>query len=472
MLATLAEAVRSRKTPAVELARESIRRIEATRDLNAVVALRADQALAEARALDAAVGRGDAVGPLAGIPALIKDTEDVAGMRTTYGSLLHANDPPATRDGLEARRLRAAGAIVVGKTNTPEFAFEGFTDNRVFGVTRNPWAPEWSPGGSSGGSGAALAAGLAPIATATDGGGSIRIPAALCGLAGLKPTAGVIGREPIPDWIDLSTFGPLATSVADLRLLLDVTAGPVAGDPTAQVGWSLGPSVTPNRIFATPTFHRDVALASNVSVLFEAAKATVASAFGREVKVLEAKDVLPSGYWTDDWFTNVGAEHLQVFGGRERLAREGARLHPGFRQSMEDAAKITLADYLTARRRRFTYVRELDELLGDDAVILSSAFTVEGWLADGHLPGAAEIGLPSSVFNQELANLTGHPSLSLPAGRFESGLPFGIQVIGPRYREDLLFGFAERWEAVRPWPETADGYEPFGVVVAAQGAGA
>jgi Asp-tRNA(Asn)/Glu-tRNA(Gln) amidotransferase A subunit family amidase len=122
---------------------------------------------------------------------------------------------------------------VVGKTNTPELAFEGYTDNRIFGATRNPWALDFSPGGSSGGSAAALAAGLAPIATATDGGGSIRIPAALCGLAGIKPTNGVIGRRPIPDWIDLSTDGPLAVTVADLALLLQLEAGPVDGDPIA-----------------------------------------------------------------------------------------------------------------------------------------------------------------------------------------------------------------------------------------------
>src|SRR5262249_35981839 len=130
-------------------------------------------------------------------------------------------------------RLRAAGAIIVGKTNLPEFATEGYSANLIFGATRNPWGLEWSPGGSSGGSGAALAAGLAPIATATDGGGSVRIPAALCGLAGMKPTNGLIARQPIPDWIDYSTDGILATTVADLRLLLAVQSGPAPGDPTA-----------------------------------------------------------------------------------------------------------------------------------------------------------------------------------------------------------------------------------------------
>ena len=153
------------------------------------------------------------------------------------------------------RRLRAAGAIVVGKTNQPEFAFAGFTTNALYGTTTNPWGTDWSPGGSSGGSGAALAAGMAAIATATDGGGSIRIPAAFCGLAGLKPTNGVIGREPIPDWIDLSTFGPFATSIADVRLLLSMEAGPVPGDPSAlPVPAPDAELVCPRRVLAVPRF--------------------------------------------------------------------------------------------------------------------------------------------------------------------------------------------------------------------------
>src|SRR5262249_2267267 len=189
-----------------------------------------------------------------GIPFLVKDTEDTVGMPTRHGSLLFADAQPATSDDLIPRRLKAAGAIVVGKTNTPEFAFEGYTDNRLFGPTRNPWGTDWSPGGSSGGSAAALAAGMSPIATATDGGGSIRIPAAFCGLAGIKPSNGVIGRDPIPAWIDLSTPGPLASSVPDLRLLLSLEAGPVAGDPTALPTPPSHPGRRPARVLALDPF--------------------------------------------------------------------------------------------------------------------------------------------------------------------------------------------------------------------------
>ena len=195
MLAELASGVRERRVSGADLVTMSLERIEKLDpSLNSVVAVRADLALADARALDERVAAGDEAGPLAGLPMLVKDNQDVTGMRTTYGSRTHADAPPAEADSLVVARLRAAGAIVVGKSNVPEFTFEGYTANPLFGATRNPWAPEWSPGGSSGGSGAALAAGMCAIATATDGGGSVRIPAGFCGLAGLKPTGGGIGR--------------------------------------------------------------------------------------------------------------------------------------------------------------------------------------------------------------------------------------------------------------------------------------
>ena len=179
-LAELAAAVREGRTTSSALVAESLRRIEAgDGPVNAVVLRRDEDALADAAALDARVAAGNDPGPLAGLPLLVKDTEDCAGLPTTLGSLLRKDAAPAERDCDAVARLRAAGAVVVGKTNTPEFAFEGFTSNRLFGDTHNPWALDWSPGGSSGGSGAALAMGLAPLATGTDGGGSIRNPRGL-----------------------------------------------------------------------------------------------------------------------------------------------------------------------------------------------------------------------------------------------------------------------------------------------------
>jgi Asp-tRNA(Asn)/Glu-tRNA(Gln) amidotransferase A subunit family amidase len=217
MLAELAQSVRAGRVSAVELIEESLRRIEAAADLNAVVRVEADQALAAAEA-------HDRQGALAGIPLLVKDLSRAAGSVTTNGSRLYAGAEPDEVDDITVARLRAAGAIVVGRTNSPEFGHTLFTHNELHGTTVNPWNHEFSPGGSSGGSAAALIAGLAPMATTSDGGGSVRIPAAACGLLGMKPTMGVVGRNHLPRWIEFSTQGATGRSVADVVASLGIAA--------------------------------------------------------------------------------------------------------------------------------------------------------------------------------------------------------------------------------------------------------
>jgi Asp-tRNA(Asn)/Glu-tRNA(Gln) amidotransferase A subunit family amidase len=462
ILSELADAVRTRRVSSHQLVERSLERIaRLDGQLNAVVALRADLALGEARALDARVAAGGDPGPLAGVPVLVKDLEDVAGLRTTQGSALFADDPPATRDGLTPARLRAAGAIVVGKTNLPEFATEGYSANLIFGATRNPWGLQWSPGGSSGGSGAALAAGLAPIATATDGGGSVRIPAALCGLAGLKPTNGVIARRPIPDWIDYSTDGPLATTVADLRLLLAVQSGPAPGDPTALPFPPPPGAARPARLYAAPRFAPWGPLPGVVQSAFDEAVAAFADLVALPAESLDPERIFATGNPDTDWFIVAAAEHVSSLG-RGVVEQNLDRLHPGARWFLEEGLRVTLDGYLAARRRRFGYVRELDELLGEDGVVLSPTIASQGWLAEGRLSTDDQVGaLPGEVYNTSVQNTTGHPALSLPAGRLPNGLPFGLQVTGPRFRDHLLLDLASSWEEARPWPRSAGGYEPF-----------
>ena len=431
--------------------------------INAVVALRSEAAQREAAAIDAAVARGEPMGRLAGVPVLVKDLEDVAGMPTTQGSRLFADAPSAVDDSLVPARLRAAGAIIVGKSNLPEFATEGFTDNLLFGSTRNPWAPARSPGGSSGGSAAALAAGLVPIATATDGGGSIRIPAAFCGLVGLKPTHGVIGRYPPHDWIDFSTFGPLATSVADLRLLFDVERGPTAGDPTARPrGWTTDKTPPPTRLYAAQRTSDLGPLPPGVARSFEEAVRAFAGVLSLPVTWLEPRDFFTSGDPDLDWFTLATAEHVAALG-RERLVDDLDQLHPATRAFLEVGLAIGIDEYLAARRRRFGYVRRLDELLGRSDLLLTPTVASEGWDADGRLTAADEPGmLPPEVYSTAVQSMTGHPAISLPAGRSTNGVPFGLQVTAPRHADDLLLDLAQAWESAHPWPEVAPGYEPFG----------
>ncbi len=456
-LAELAAAVRGRRVSAEELVRTSLERIERLDPgIGAVVRVR-EEALEEARALDAALARGEDPGdrPLLGLPLLVKDNEDVAGLPTTFGSLLRRDAPPAEADCEEVARLRAAGAIVVGKTNTPEFAFEGFTANRLFGATRNPWAPAFSPGGSSGGSGAALAAGLAPLETGTDGGGSVRIPASFCGLVGLKPTNGLIGQWPPPSWIELSTKGPLATSIADARLLLDVLRGPIAGAPTAVPAWEPRPDARPSRILATPRLvAHDRPLPPSLLERFEEALRGLEAATGLAVEPVDPP--FPPKL-DDEWFVMAAVDELTWIG-RETVLARLEDLTPYFRSAMEMAAGFTVEEYQRARRARFTYCRVLDQLLGEDGVLVCPTMCVEGFPAEGPDPGPLTEG---ADYNTQPTNSTGHPSLSVPAGVAPNGVPVGLQITGPRFRDDLVLAVGEALERARPWPISAPGYEPF-----------
>jgi Asp-tRNA(Asn)/Glu-tRNA(Gln) amidotransferase A subunit family amidase len=456
----LAQQLRDGEVSARELVERSLQLVEAGNGrIGAVVALRAEQALAEAAESDRARAAGRPVGPLAGLPVLVKDLEDVAGMTTTRGSLLHAADPPAADDGLVPGRLRAAGAIVIGKTNLPEAAFEAYSANRLFGETRNPWDPRWSPGGSSGGSAAALSAGMVPIATATDGGGSARIPAAFCGLAGLKPSNGIVARSPVPSWIDLSTDGPMGHSVADVALLLDVVKGPVAGDPSALPSWTPGPPPARLRLLAAPRTVDWGPLDPDLQRAFDEALTVLERDLGLPVELVEPAAVTPAGNADEDWFTICTTEQAHEVG-RDRLERQADLFDPVFLMHMRHGLAVSMEEYLAVRRRRFAHTRALDRLLGDDAVLVTPTLAMTAQHADGRMVGAAEPGTPADALNTCLQNITGAPALSLPAGRLPNGLPFGLQLTGPRYRDDLLLVLGARWEEARPWPWYAPGFEP------------
>ncbi|MEP6758409.1 MAG: amidase [Actinomycetota bacterium] len=458
-LRELVAKVASREIGAHELVSRSFQRIEQLDpELGAVVALRPEQALAEARALDDALAAGHEAGPLAGLPLLVKDMTDVAGMRTTFGSRTFVAAPAAVTDALVVARLRAAGAIVVGKTNLPEFAAEGFTSNPVFGTTRNPWNRERTCGGSSGGSAVALAAGMAAIATATDGGGSIRIPAAYCGLVGLKPTNGLIGRDPIPDWIDLSTDGPLSPHAGDLEVLLDVLRGPTAGDPTAQQTRPSDRERRIGRVFSIERFTDFGPLPAESAEPFSAASARFAGVFDRAIEPVTPAQLFAERRIDDDWFTLCGVEHAYRFG-RVWFDEHVDSLTPAIRNFFGAAFACSMQEYLAARLRRFEYVRALDDLLGDDGVLVSPVMALDACPAEG-----PDEGTGADPYVCAAQNITGHPALSLPSGFYPSGVPFGLQVTGPRFRDDLLLDIARRWEQGAPWPLTAPGYELFDVL--------
>ena len=452
--AELVKAVRANEVHPRELVAEALRRIEADDGaLNAVVALRPDEALADAE-------RVDPSGPLAGLPVLVKDLVDVAGMRTTMGSEWLADAPPATADGLVVARLRAAGAIVVGKSNTPAFAHTGFTTNRLFGSTTNPWNRERSPAGSSGGSAAALAAGMVPLATTSDGGGSVRLPASACGLVGYKPTTGAIGRDVKPAWPSLSTVGATATSVADALLEARAILGGTPGDPMSIPASAVNIEPRrPARVIATPTFRADVD--ADVRRAFDAACASFEAA---GVTVELRSGLVPTDA-TLAWFTIACADlahALEPHRDRWEEAEDSLALMLGF------GTAVTTADYLAADDTRWLLSAAIDAVVCDpdsgDTILMSPVANVGSWGPEGPLPTRAGSTDDLSIAtNTTDLNMTGHPAVSVPAGFDDHGVPVGVQLVSARHDDGLALGAAALLEEVAPWPLHPPGYTPFGL---------
>ena len=457
-ISTIAAAVRDKKVSASEVAEEAIRRVSV---INPNLNFLSDEYFED--------GRRDArevhSGPLAGVPLLVKDLEDRQGWPTRKGSLLYKDAKPAASNSPSVQRLLNAGCVAIGKSTLPEFAIEGFTANRQSGVTRNPWNLDYSPGGSSGGSAAAVSAGAVGIGTATDGGGSVRIPASLCGLVGLKPTNGAIGRWPAPDWIDCSTDGVFTTTVTDLELVLNVQAGPVAGDPNALSPAALEAALTvrkPKSIkFIAATRNSDLGpLPSDVEREFRQAVDRVESLFSATATWKNPGTFTPSGDPDLDWFTICSTEHMFRVG-RDTLTKNWDQLHVASQSFMEQGMQTSVDEYMAARIRRFEYIRNYDELLGSDTFLLTPAVAAAGWLADGRVTQDASEGqLPPEVYSTAVQNVLGLPAISLPAGILDCGVPFGIQITGPRWSDGQLLALAREWEAQFPWVLTAPGYEP------------
>jgi Asp-tRNA(Asn)/Glu-tRNA(Gln) amidotransferase A subunit family amidase len=477
MLRELAGAVREGRVSARELAERALARIAAIDPkVNAVTAVRpVDEVFTEADRIDGQVRRGEEPGPLAGVPFLVKDIHDLAGMPTRLGCLLLADAPPATEDSLSVARLRAAGAVPVAKSAVPEYCFEGYTASELTGETLNPWGLAWSPGGSSGGSAAAMAAGMIPFGTSTDGGGSARIPASFCGLFGMKPTNGLVPRDRVPEWIDFSTDGAMGLTMDDVRLQLSLLAGPVAGDPTAlpsgwpsawptaatsAADWSSAAGTRPSLVLAAPRAFDWGPLPGPVADLFAAALTVLERDLGLTVEPVSPRELLPEGDVDDDWLTMAACEHAHALGA-EWLAAAGDRLTRPFAAALHLGFRVRLEEYLAARRRRFDYVRFLDRALGDDRVLVMPTMTVVGFTADGREVGHDEPGTDGASYNTQVQNITGHPSLTVPGGVSPNGIPFGLLITGPRFRDDLVLAVGDAWERIHPTPGVAPGFAPF-----------
>ena len=451
----LAAWIRTGQLSPVELMRATLERIDAVNpQLNAFVSMRpAEQLLAEAQAIAERLAHVDTVGALAGLPLGVKDLEDAVGLPTTHGSLLFKDVYPR-RDTIQVERLKRAGAIVIGKTNTPEFGYTAFTTNRVYGTTRNPWNSERTPGGSSGGSGAAVASGMVALATASDGGGSVRIPAAYNGLVGLKPTNGRIpwGPEEVLRCSATIVSGPLTRSVRDAALWLDVTVGPHPADPFSlpHPGYSyqelLERPLPPLRIAYNPTLGY-ARLETQVRREVETALRALEDA-GHRIEEVDHNltDVVI------DWVRLMASEDFGVLA--PRLTDESL-LDPGYLPGLSLGQQTTPADLGQIQRVRLQLVLELEQLFSKFDLLATPTVPTVAFAAEGPIPMEIE-GKPVETAGGGIAftypfNFSGNPAISLRAGLTDAQLPVGLQLVAPRLREDLLLQVARQYEQLRPW---------------------
>jgi aspartyl-tRNA(Asn)/glutamyl-tRNA(Gln) amidotransferase subunit A len=457
----IAEAVRRGETKAAEVLDECLGAVESSNPgLNAFVHLDPDQAHEAAARVDAAVARGEDPGPLAGVPFGVKDLEDCAGMPTSHGSLLYKGRAVLEHDSMHVARLRAAGAVPIGKTAAPEFGAVCFTSTPAWGATRNPWNPERTPGGSSGGSGAAVAAGMVPFCTASDGGGSTRIPAAYCGLVGFKPSYGRIpieGAQPS----QTSVLGALTTTVRDSARHLDVAAGPNDRDRTSlpPAGLSYEEAIESLEV-------RGLRAAWSVDLGFAVVDPEVASSTedaGRALveaaglRLVDRRVDLPNPLQT--WLA-LGA--LDLWGELEKgmwpecadqfdtVARFGF-------QASESMTTPMVSRFLRSRGRLDA---AMAELFADIDVLITPTTATPAFDAEGPLPDtiAGQSIFPPMVVPFTMhANLCWNPAVSLPAGCTTDGLPVGLQVTARRHRDDVVLRLARLFEQARPWPRMAPG---------------
>jgi aspartyl-tRNA(Asn)/glutamyl-tRNA(Gln) amidotransferase subunit A len=451
----IATAIQRRDLRAAEVLEEAHRAVDARNNaLNAFVYLDWDLAEEVAKKIDARIERGLPVGPLAGVPFGIKDLDDCAGMPTSQGSLIYKGQGPKTTDAPHVARLRSAGAVPIGKTAPSEFGMDTATTTRAWGVTRNPWNLERTPGGSSGGSAAAVEAGMVPIATASDLGGSTRVPAAFTNLVGLNPS---IGRIPqAPSTTNLSRHGVLTRTIVDTARSLDAMAGQVVPNWT----W---PSPAPSYEVAIEELDvSGLKAAWSLDLGFAVVEDEVASVTQRtaialcEAARLQLVDTVPR-------FTSPGPIifHLEFPRYIHNLRRLG--IWPKQRDQLSRAAlwgadlavDMGFEDFLNAELDLVQVRRELEAFFEHHDVLITPAVACRPYGADAPYPteldGRDVRHTTIEPFTQ-LSTLGLLPSISVPAGLSSDGLPIGLQIVGGPRRDDIVLRLARILEQAQPWP--------------------
>jgi len=454
-LTSLCEELRARRTSPVELMEAVLARIDATNaDLNAFVAMHPrEKLLAAARAAEARLARGEAR-KLEGIPLGVKDLEDAEGLPNTQGSLLF-KDRIATRDTTQVARLEAAGAIVIGKTNAPEFGYTAITKNLVYGVTRSPWDLALTPGGSSGGAAAALAGCVCPLVTASDGGGSIRIPASFVGAFGLKVSFGRVPRGPFDQWEfdDKSVSGPLTKTVADAALVLDVTAGPSPCDPNSlpHPGLSYAAALADELPAGTRFgFSPDLGYAVVQSDLAAAVEdaARVFEKLGHRLVPVEEGPPPLGGEWGRLGSFEL-ASKLRAF-----LPEREDEFGRAFLQGVKAMLQFDAREWGEMAKKRMQLNDWCARVFDAVDFLVTPTVPFDPPPAKGPFPaeteGRRQRGAAVASFTIPF-NWSWHPAATVRAGLSRRGLPVGLQIVGPRHRDDLVLRAALAFERERPW---------------------
>ena len=472
----VAAAIRARRLSPLEVFEAIAKRIEEVNPkINGYVTLMLDRAREDAKRAQEVLATSKEIGPLFGVPVAVKDDLAVKGVRFTCGSNL-LFDHVAEFDDLTVQRLRSAGAIILGKTNLPEFGHKGTTDNLLFGKTNNPWNFARSAGGSSGGSAAVVASGLAYLALGTDIGGSIRVPASCCGVVGHKPSFGRVPRVPVGNYFNTAwTAGPIARTVADAALGLSVLAGPDIRDPFSlpalvsgeldlpgaddtrglaglRIGWSLSPTGTPVEPAVADAARRTLELLRPLGVRIEQRVETVPTPHAA-IRCLLAGDsllVFVLGEMASPW-RSLLLRVLGWFNGRYRFS-------PSFAPMAWRGYRTSLWRYIASQKEITGFVeKSVYGLFGDCDLIASPTIALPAF---PH-PAAGELG-PKTVAGQAVDrhigwlftwpfNLSGQPAVSIPCGWSADGLPLGLQLIGRRCQDALVLRVAAELERLQPW---------------------
>jgi amidase len=428
--------------------------------LNAIVTLAEDKAREGARSAEAAVAAGGKLGPLHGLPVGIKDVTPTAGIRTTYGSPLYRDNVPA-EDAEAVRRLKAAGAIVLAKTNTPEFAAGANTVNEVFGATRNPWNPALSPAGSSGGSAVAVATGMLPLAQGTDFGCSVRMPAAFCGIVGIRPTPGLTPNYPMPlAWDPGQVHGPLARTAEDAALMLDALVGfsrisPISVAPpwASAVEAVRSANDAKGLRIAYVTDIASIGVDTEIDAICRKTALSLkdAGASVEEITFDASEGKVPYQAWRGLWM--VGQQYANL----ARLEEFGVNL----KGNVKAGLKVTPTDYAAAEHARQVLFLRFRDLFEKYDLLLTPASPVK--------PYPVEMNFPTEINGKKLENYTDWiagsflitlmslPGGSVPAGKSNDGLPVGLQIVGPRFDEPRILSLAKIIQQMHPigWPPHA-----------------